>query len=63
MRDRVSDQLLALKKHYGKFIENHEMVLRLMKSDRAGNVTRRCAYAYYRADGGAGTKVGCKNKN
>ena len=45
LRDRVIDRLLALKKRYGKFVENHERVLRLMKSDRAANVTRTCAYA------------------
>ena len=45
LRDRILDHLIALKKRYGNFIENHEQVLRLMKSETAQKVTRKCFYA------------------
>jgi len=45
LRDKIIDHLIALKKRYGAFIENHDQVLRLMKSDVAHKVTRECLYA------------------
>jgi len=45
LRDRILDKLIHLKQKYGDFIENNEKILRLMKSDRAYQSTRRCLYA------------------
>ena len=45
LRDRIIDQILHLKRTYDDFIINPEPVLRLMKSDRAPEITRRCQYS------------------
>ena len=44
-RDRVLDQLLALKKIYGDFFVLPERVFRMMKSDRCRTVTDNCLFA------------------
>ena len=45
LRDAILRRLLRLKDRYGDFIENNERTLRLMRSDRAGSLTRRCGYS------------------
>ncbi|MSP60642.1 MAG: radical SAM protein [Myxococcales bacterium] len=44
-RDRVLDQLIALKKIYGDFFVLPERVFRMMKSDVAKQVTDNCLFA------------------
>jgi len=41
-RDKVLDKLLELKKIYGDFISNSEKVLKAMKSENSGKITKNC---------------------
>jgi len=41
-RDKIIDQLLALKKEYGNFILNSKSILNLMKSDKSKKITSNC---------------------
>lgn len=43
-RDRIIDQLMALRKTYGNFIWISDRIYRLMKSDTASKITRNCPF-------------------
>ena len=43
-RDRVIDQLQALKKVYGRFIQVSDRIYRLMRSDIASKITQSCPF-------------------
>jgi MoaA/NifB/PqqE/SkfB family radical SAM enzyme len=43
-RDRIIDQIQALKKAYGGFIQVSDRIYRLMRSDRAPQITRNCPF-------------------
>jgi MoaA/NifB/PqqE/SkfB family radical SAM enzyme len=44
LRDEILDELIELKKIYGSFIDLPEGAFRLMKSNKAPEVTRHCLY-------------------
>lgn len=43
-RDRIIDRLLKLKRVYGDFIRVSDRIYRLMRSDRAPQITRNCPF-------------------